>query len=166
MSCISPDGLFGSSPCKSLQKFNISLSVLAQLTSACPLCLDLLWSLCKVQLSLPVTVSHERSGRQGRRSHHSGGDAVVAWPEEDLDSHLLWQLRSLLVLQFLRFTAALGLPPGALSLTVAPPVTLVEAKPSFLVQKPSPPETSIVTVLRHLAYLGGSHLYLFFPITC
>lgn len=69
--------------------------MLAQLTSAWPLCLDLPWSLCKVQLSLPVTVSHVRSGRQARRSHHSGGDAVVAWPEEDIDSHLLWQLRSL-----------------------------------------------------------------------
>ena len=58
-------------------------------------CLALPWSLFKVQLSLPVTVSHVKSGRQARRSHHSGGDAIVAWPEEDLDSHLLWQLRLL-----------------------------------------------------------------------
>ena len=63
-------------PCKSLQKFNISSSVLAHLTLAWHLCLALPWSLCKVQLSLPVTVSHVKSGKQARRSLHSGGDAV------------------------------------------------------------------------------------------
>lgn len=119
---------------------------------------------CKVCRSLPATGFHITYGRQVR-SPPSGAQAVVAG---SCRAEARLQKPPTLAAETIDglspnndwFATASGPVAAALSLTFAPPASLVEVQPWFPVWKVSLLEISRVRVLRHLIYLGWPHAHL------